>query len=416
MPYKLDWAPIWDNRELIVEGFLTTIALSALGLVLALIIGVIVGTAGASRARALRAGAAAYVELMRNIPLLVHMYFWYIGLAFLRLPPFACAVAGARALFRRLCGGDRALRASARCRRASAWRRSPPASRRCKPSCSSSIRRRCASSRRRSPASFSQLIKDSSLASVITVAELTYQASAIEGQTFRTFEVYITISLLYLLLVSAVSYGLLLVPGAREDLGPEGERCLRSSSRTCRSCWRGFASPPRSRCWSILGGTLLGLVIGVVRYLRVPVLAQLLALYVGFVRGTPLLVMLFICYFGLPALLGYKTSAYGAAVVGFILFIAAYLAEDIRTGLRSVRRGLVQAALATGLTRAAGAAPRGGADRACATSSRPCSTNMSGCSSSPRWRRSSASTSSPAAPCWSMAASSRRSRSSASWR
>jgi His/Glu/Gln/Arg/opine family amino acid ABC transporter permease subunit len=104
--------------------------------------------------------------------------------------------------------------------------------------------------------------------------------------------------------------------------------------------------------WSILGGTILGLVVGVVRHLRVPVLAQVFALYVGFVRGTPLLVMLFICYFGLPALLGYKTAAYGAAVVGFILFIAAYLAEDIRAGLRSVRPALVQAALATGLSRA----------------------------------------------------------------
>lgn len=103
--------------------------------------------------------------------------------------------------------------------------------------------------------------------------------------------------------------------------------------------------------WSILGGTILGLAIGVVRYLRVPVLAQILAVYVGFVRGTPLLVMIFICYFGLPALLAYKTSAYAAAIVGFILFIAAYLAEDIRAGLRSVRPGLVQAALATGLTR-----------------------------------------------------------------
>jgi His/Glu/Gln/Arg/opine family amino acid ABC transporter permease subunit len=102
--------------------------------------------------------------------------------------------------------------------------------------------------------------------------------------------------------------------------------------------------------WSILGGTILGLAIGIVRYLRIPVLAQLFAIYVGFVRGTPLLVMVFICYFGLPALLAYKTSAYAAAVVGFILFIAAYLAEDIRTGLRSVRPGLVQAALATGLT------------------------------------------------------------------
>jgi ABC-type amino acid transport system permease subunit len=52
---------------------------------------------------------------------------------------------------------------------------------------------------------------------VITVAELTYEATAIEGQTFRTFEVYIVISLLYLLLVSIVTYGMMLLPGARED-------------------------------------------------------------------------------------------------------------------------------------------------------------------------------------------------------
>jgi His/Glu/Gln/Arg/opine family amino acid ABC transporter permease subunit len=103
---------------------------------------------------------------------------------------------------------------------------------------------------------------------------------------------------------------------------------------------------------SIAGGTLLGLAIGVLRYLRVPLIAQSLDLYVVFMRGTPLLVVLFICYFGLPALFGYKTSAYWAAAVGFILFIGAYLAEDIRAGLRSVSPGLVQAALATGLTRA----------------------------------------------------------------
>jgi His/Glu/Gln/Arg/opine family amino acid ABC transporter permease subunit len=102
---------------------------------------------------------------------------------------------------------------------------------------------------------------------------------------------------------------------------------------------------------SIAGGTLLGLAIGVLRYLRVPVIAQSLDLYVVFIRGTPLLVVLFICYFGLPALLGYKTSAYWAAVGGFVLFIGAYLAEDIRAGLRSVSPGLVQAGLATGLTR-----------------------------------------------------------------
>lgn len=102
--------------------------------------------------------------------------------------------------------------------------------------------------------------------------------------------------------------------------------------------------------WSIVGGTILGLAIGILRYKRMPIVAQGLDLFVMFMRGTPLLVVLFICYFGLPALLGYKTTAYWAAVGGFILFIGAYLAEDIRTGLRSVPPGLTQAALATGLT------------------------------------------------------------------
>src|ERR1700738_2401801 len=55
MPYHFDWAPIWANRDLIVDGFLMTIALSALALCLALVIGVIVGTDGASQRPAVAA-------------------------------------------------------------------------------------------------------------------------------------------------------------------------------------------------------------------------------------------------------------------------------------------------------------------------------------------------------------------------
>jgi His/Glu/Gln/Arg/opine family amino acid ABC transporter permease subunit len=215
MQYKFDWGPIWANRDLILDGFLMTIALSALGLGLAVIVGVVVGTAGASSRKALRGLAAAYVEVMRNIPLLVHMYVWYIALAFLRLPPFACAVAAltlysgayvaetVRSGLGAVPRGQRlaALASGLTPTQALMLVVYPQALRIITPSLASL---------------FSQLIKDSSLASVITVAELTYQAAAIEGQTFRTFEVYITISLLYLVLVTAVSYGLLLVPGARE--------------------------------------------------------------------------------------------------------------------------------------------------------------------------------------------------------
>jgi His/Glu/Gln/Arg/opine family amino acid ABC transporter permease subunit len=216
MSYKFDWGPIWANRDLITDGFLTTIALSALGLCLAVIVGVVVGTAGSSQRKALRGCAAAYVEVLRNIPLLVHMYVWYVAFAFLQLPPFVCAVA-ALTLYSGAYVAETVrsgLGAVPRGQRLAALATGltptqvlrlvvyPQALRIITPSLASL---------------FSQLIKDSSLASVITVAELTYQASAIEGQTFRTFEIYITISLLYLALVTAVSYGLLLVPGAREQ-------------------------------------------------------------------------------------------------------------------------------------------------------------------------------------------------------
>jgi His/Glu/Gln/Arg/opine family amino acid ABC transporter permease subunit len=216
--YKLDWAPIWGNRDLLIEGFLTTLLLSAFALALALVLGLMVGTAGTARARILRAGSAAYVELMRNIPLLVHLYFWYVALAFLHLPPFLCAMLGlalysgayvaeiVRSGIGAVPQGQRlaALAIGLSPRQALIFVIYPQALRIIAPSLASIA---------------SQLIKDSSLASVITVAELTYQASAIEGQTFRTFEVYIAISLLYLLLVTAVSYGLLLMSGAKDDLG-----------------------------------------------------------------------------------------------------------------------------------------------------------------------------------------------------
>jgi ABC-type amino acid transport system permease subunit len=66
------------------------------------------------------------------------------------------------------------------------------------------------------------LIKDSSLASVIAVMELTYQAGAIEGQSFRTFEIYITICALYLLLVTTVTLALRFLPGERDNISGMG--------------------------------------------------------------------------------------------------------------------------------------------------------------------------------------------------
>jgi His/Glu/Gln/Arg/opine family amino acid ABC transporter permease subunit len=100
---------------------------------------------------------------------------------------------------------------------------------------------------------------------------------------------------------------------------------------------------------SAVGGTMVGLAVAIARYLRVPVLSPVLRTYIELVRGTPLLVVLFICYFAIPALLSYRATAFSAACLGFILFIGAYIAEDICAGLVSVSQDVINAGFATGL-------------------------------------------------------------------
>lgn len=101
---------------------------------------------------------------------------------------------------------------------------------------------------------------------------------------------------------------------------------------------------------SIALGTMLAVILALIRYMKVPVLSRLCTLYIGLIQGAPLLVVLLVCYFAIPALLGYKTTALAATILSFTAFIAPYLAEDIRSGLDSVRPRLMAAALATGLT------------------------------------------------------------------
>ena len=216
MNYRFDWTPIWEQRDLILSGLWMTIAVSLVSLAISIVIGFVVGTGGASASRSARLGAALFVDTMRNIPLLIHMYIWYMALAFLKLPAFACAVLGlslysgayvaevVRSGIGAVRRGQMQAALATGLTRIQAFRFiiHPQALRIIAPSLASL---------------FSQLIKDSSLASVIAVAELTYEAGAIEGQTFRTFEVYITISVLYLILVTVASQLVMLVPGARND-------------------------------------------------------------------------------------------------------------------------------------------------------------------------------------------------------
>ena len=75
-----DWQYIWDNRQALVDGLENTLQVAALGIAGAFAIGLILGAARAHRVPILSQVAAAYVEVMRNTPILVQIFFLFYGL------------------------------------------------------------------------------------------------------------------------------------------------------------------------------------------------------------------------------------------------------------------------------------------------------------------------------------------------
>lgn len=95
---------------------------------------------------------------------------------------------------------------------------------------------------------------------------------------------------------------------------------------------------------------LLAVVMAVVRVFRVPLLDWLVQLYISFFRGTPLLVQLFLLYYGLPQLFPplVGIDAFTAAVIGLSLHFSAYMAESIRAAIIGIDRSQMEAALSIG--------------------------------------------------------------------
>jgi len=96
----------------------------------------------------------------------------------------------------------------------------------------------------------------------------------------------------------------------------------------------------------------IGMVVALVRMARIRALNLLAKLYIGFFRGVPVLVILFWIYFALPEM-GYDflvISSYTAAVLGLGIHGGAFLAEVFRSGIESLHKGQMEAALSVGMT------------------------------------------------------------------
>jgi len=102
---------------------------------------------------------------------------------------------------------------------------------------------------------------------------------------------------------------------------------------------------------SIPFGLISGILIAVGRVYGNKLISSFCTIYILFFRGTPLLVQLFILYFGFPSI-GIFFSPFTAAVIGFILCSGAYHSEYIRGAIQSIKEGQMMAAEALGMTRA----------------------------------------------------------------
>ena len=102
---------------------------------------------------------------------------------------------------------------------------------------------------------------------------------------------------------------------------------------------------------AIGGGLCLGILLAMARISKRGWLYYPATAYVHFFRGLPLILVIFWLYFLMPVFFGKSLNEFCAAAIAFIVYEAAYLAEIIRAGIKSVPVGQQEASTASGMTR-----------------------------------------------------------------
>ena len=101
---------------------------------------------------------------------------------------------------------------------------------------------------------------------------------------------------------------------------------------------------------SVTFGLLIGCMIGLARLCSIKQLRYFANVYVDFIRGTPLLVQIFLVYFALPNIIGSRVDPFVAAISACSINSGAYVAEIFRAGIQSIDKGQMEAGRSLGMT------------------------------------------------------------------
>lgn len=205
MGYRMDWSVVPASMDILLKGVLLTLEISAIALIISIAIGVVAGLLRVSKSKTLAFMATCYVEFVRGVPLLVLLIWIYFGLGrFFRLGAYWAAIIGlavfsgafvaeiVRAGIQAVPKGQMEAARSSGMGYYQAMRLIilPQAFRKVLPPMASQ---------------FIILIKDSSLVSTISAADLTLNAKNLVAYNFRSFEIWTAVALLYFAMTFTLS-------------------------------------------------------------------------------------------------------------------------------------------------------------------------------------------------------------------
>ena len=100
---------------------------------------------------------------------------------------------------------------------------------------------------------------------------------------------------------------------------------------------------------SVVFALVIGFFTALIRIVKIRVLYQIASIYISVIRGTPLLVQIFVIYFGLPQI-GISLDPISSGVLALSLNAGAYISESFRAAILAVDRGQMEAAISMGMT------------------------------------------------------------------
>ena len=100
----------------------------------------------------------------------------------------------------------------------------------------------------------------------------------------------------------------------------------------------------------VLAGTVIGLTLALIATASGRIVRTMIAAYVEFIRNVPLLLLVYLVFYGVPSVGGFEYSPTTSFIITLAVYAGAYLVEVFRAGLLAVPRGLLDAGRAIGLT------------------------------------------------------------------